>query len=86
MKSLRTIFIAGEHCDSETKVWIEKTIRVPVLNNWWQTETGSAMTAMCVGLAQNLNPPNFTTGLPFCGYDSMLEANSTLAIMHWTVM
>lgn len=69
MKSLRTIFIAGEHCDSETKMWIEKTFRVPVLNNWWQTETGSAMTATCVGLAQNLNPPNFTTGLPFCGYD-----------------
>ncbi|XP_055610296.1 acyl-CoA synthetase short-chain family member 3, mitochondrial [Uranotaenia lowii] len=69
LKSLRTIFIAGEHCDSETKKWIETTFGVPVLNNWWQTETGSAITATCVGLAQNLNPPQFTTGLPFCGYD-----------------
>jgi propionyl-CoA synthetase len=69
LKSLRTIFIAGEHCDLETKYWIERTFKVPVLNNWWQTETGSAITATCIGLAQNLNPPKFTTGLPFCGYD-----------------
>ncbi|XP_055541300.1 acyl-CoA synthetase short-chain family member 3, mitochondrial [Wyeomyia smithii] len=69
IKSLRTIFIAGEHCDFETKNWMEKVFKVPVLNNWWQTETGSAITATCVGLAQNLNPPKFTTGLPFCGYD-----------------
>lgn len=69
LNSLRTIFIAGEHCDIETKSWIEKTFKVPVINNWWQTETGSAITATCVGLAQSLNPPPFTTGLPFCGYD-----------------
>ena len=48
---------------------MENTFKVPVLNNWWQTETGSAITATCVGLAQNLNPPKFSTGLPFCGYD-----------------
>ncbi|XP_058821035.1 acyl-CoA synthetase short-chain family member 3, mitochondrial [Topomyia yanbarensis] len=69
LQSLRAIFIAGEHCDFETKSWIEKIFAVPVLNNWWQTETGSAITATCVGLAHNLNPPQFTTGLPFCGYD-----------------
>lgn len=69
LSSLRTIFIAGEHCDLETKHWIENTFRVPVLNNWWQTETGSAISATCLGLSQKLHVPNFSAGLPFCGYD-----------------
>lgn len=70
LKSLRTIFIAGEHCDQGTKQWIEKTMKVPVLNHWWQTETGSAITATCVGFGQDryMTPP-FTTGRPFVGYD-----------------
>lgn len=71
LSTLRTIFIAGEHCDMETKRWIEKTFKVPVLNHWWQTETGSAIAATCVGLDQSLNPPNFSTGLPFVGYDGL---------------
>ena len=69
LSSLRAIFIAGEHCDLETKHWIENTFRVPVLNHWWQTETGSAIAATCLGNSQNLCVPNFTTGLPFVGYD-----------------
>lgn len=43
LNSLRAIFIAGEHCDMETKYWIENIFRVPVLNNWWQTETGNCL-------------------------------------------
>lgn len=66
--SLRTIFIAGEHCDLETKNWIEKNFKVPVLNHWWQTETGSAITATCIGFNHSLHPPPFTAGLPFVGY------------------
>lgn len=69
LSSLRAIFIAGEHCDLETKHWIENIFRVPVLNHWWQTETGSAIAATCLGNAQNIYVPNFTTGLPFVGYD-----------------
>jgi propionyl-CoA synthetase len=40
LSSLQRIFIAGEHCDLETKNWMENIFRVPVLNHWWQTETG----------------------------------------------
>lgn len=69
-KSLRTVFIAGEHCDLETKKWIENVFKVPVLNHWWQTETGSAITATCIGFGQNLMVPNHTTGLPYIGYNS----------------
>ncbi|XP_059621935.1 acyl-CoA synthetase short-chain family member 3, mitochondrial isoform X2 [Phlebotomus argentipes] len=69
LKSLRTIFIAGEHCDLETKLWMENVFKVPVLNHWWQTETGSAITATCLGFNHSLNPPKFTTGLPYVGYE-----------------
>lgn len=69
-ESLRTIFIAGEHCDLETKNWMEKIFKVPVLNHWWQTETGSAITATCLAFNHNLHPPPFTAGLPFVGYQS----------------
>lgn len=72
LSTLKTIFIAGEHCDMETKHWIERTFKVAVLNHWWQTETGSAIAGTCVGLDQSLNPPNFSTGLPYCGYDGKL--------------
>ncbi|KAJ3640039.1 hypothetical protein Zmor_003359 [Zophobas morio] len=67
--TLRSIFVAGEHCDYETKSWAEKTFNVPVLNHWWQTETGHAITATCIGLGHNLSPPKYTTGMPFPGYD-----------------
>ncbi|EFA12019.1 Acetyl-coenzyme A synthetase-like Protein [Tribolium castaneum] len=69
IRSLRTIFVAGEHCDYETKMWAEKTFNVPVLNHWWQTETGHAITATCLGYGHNLSPPKYTAGMPFPGYD-----------------
>lgn len=68
--SLRTIFTAGEHCDMETLRWTERTFKVPVSNHWWQTETGSAITATCLGLGcRTATAPAFTTGKPYVGYD-----------------
>lgn len=68
---LKYIFIAGEHCDDETKCWAEKAFNVPLLNHWWQTETGHSITATCIGLNHNLQPPKYTAGLPFPGYDGI---------------
>jgi propionyl-CoA synthetase len=76
LNSLRAIFVAGEHCDLETKHWIEKTFKVPVLNHWWQTETGSAITASSYDESKNMHLPNFTTGLPFVGYDIKIMESS----------
>lgn len=67
--SLKRIFIAGEHCDYETKKWAQNTFNVPLINHWWQTETGHSITATCVGLGHNLHPPKFSAGMPFPGYD-----------------
>ncbi|KAF6205389.1 hypothetical protein GE061_019560 [Apolygus lucorum] len=68
-KSLRVLFVAGEHCDQETKQWATKAFGAPVLNHWWQTETGYPVTAMCVGLGLPLTLPKYSTGLPIPGYD-----------------
>ncbi|XP_022172666.1 acyl-CoA synthetase short-chain family member 3, mitochondrial isoform X1 [Myzus persicae] len=68
-KSLRTLFVAGEHCDHETLAWAGKVLNVPVLNHWWQTETGHSITATCLGFGHNLKPPMFSAGMPFPGYD-----------------
>ncbi|CAH2054903.1 unnamed protein product, partial [Iphiclides podalirius] len=67
-KSLRTAFIAGEHCDQDTRNWAEKVLNVPVLNHWWQTETGSPVTAACLGYGIKSVPPH-SAGYPVPGYD-----------------
>lgn len=69
LSSLRYLFVAGEHCDHGTRVWAEQHFRVPVLNNWWQTETGHAITASCVGLGHSLTPPRDVSGKAVPGWD-----------------
>ncbi|XP_026332135.1 acyl-CoA synthetase short-chain family member 3, mitochondrial [Hyposmocoma kahamanoa] len=67
-KSIKTVFIAGEHCDQDTRLWAERVFGVSVLNHWWQTETGSAITAACLGYGVKSIPPH-SAGYPVPGYD-----------------
>jgi propionyl-CoA synthetase len=46
----RTLFLAGERTDPDTLHWAEEKLRVPVIDHWWQTETGWAIGANCVGI------------------------------------
>ena len=48
--SLRTLFLAGERADPDTVAWAEHILKVPVVDHWWQTETGWAIVANPVGL------------------------------------
>jgi propionyl-CoA synthetase len=48
--SFRTLFLAGERCDSDTLLWAQGHLSVPVIDHWWQTETGWPIGANCVGL------------------------------------
>lgn len=50
LKEFRTLFLAGERCDPDTLAWAEKQLHVPVIDHWWQTETGWPIGANCVGL------------------------------------
>ena len=50
LSRFRTLFLAGERCDPETLHWAEETLHVPVIDHWWQTETGWAIAANCIGI------------------------------------
>ena len=50
MSSMRTLFLAGERADPETIKWAEDHLKVPVIDHWWQTETGWAVAGNPVGL------------------------------------
>ncbi|XP_061124258.1 acyl-CoA synthetase short-chain family member 3, mitochondrial [Syngnathus typhle] len=66
---LRAVFLAGERCDVETLEWAKKSFGAPVLDHWWQTETGSSITSTCIGLGNSLTPPAGQAGKPVPGYD-----------------
>ncbi|XP_037244584.1 acyl-CoA synthetase short-chain family member 3, mitochondrial isoform X2 [Falco rusticolus] len=72
LKRFRTLFVAGEHCDVDTLEWSKKVFKVPVLDHWWQTESGSAITASCVGLGNSTTPPPGQAGKPVPGYNVMI--------------
>jgi len=46
----QTFFLAGERCDPDTLHWAEQQLGVPVIDHWWQTETGWPIGVNCVGL------------------------------------
>jgi propionyl-CoA synthetase len=48
--SLRTLFLAGERADPDTVAWSERALGVPVIDHWWQTETGWPIAANCMGI------------------------------------
>ncbi|NND57189.1 MAG: propionyl-CoA synthetase [Xanthomonadales bacterium] len=50
ISSLDTLFLAGERCDPDTLHWAEKQLEVPVIDHWWQTESGWAMAGNPMGI------------------------------------
>jgi len=50
LSHFRTLFLAGERCDPETLHWAERQLSVPVIDHWWQTETGWSIAANCIGI------------------------------------
>ncbi|WP_127521087.1 propionyl-CoA synthetase [Mesorhizobium sp. Z1-4] len=50
LSNFRTLFLAGERADPETIKWAENQLKVPVIDHWWQTETGSPISNNPIGL------------------------------------
>ena len=50
LSHFRTLFLAGERADPATLEWAERALGVPVIDHWWQTETGWPMAANCLGI------------------------------------
>ena len=66
--SLRTLYLAGERADPDTIKWAETILGVPVIDNWWQTETGWPITANPVGI-EKLPVKYGSSTVPMPGYD-----------------
>ncbi|WP_372572256.1 propionyl-CoA synthetase [Ruegeria jejuensis] len=68
LSKFRTLFLAGERSDPATIQWAEEKLQRPVIDHWWQTETGWAMSGNPVGLGQF--PVKYgSPGKPMPGYD-----------------
>ena len=50
LSRFRTLFLAGERTDPDTLVWARDRLGVPVLDHWWQTETGWQICGNCHGI------------------------------------
>ncbi len=68
LSRFRALFLAGERCDPDTLHWAEEKLAVPVIDHWWQTETGWPICANPLGLdALPIKPGSPTKAMP--GYD-----------------
>jgi propionyl-CoA synthetase len=74
LSGFRTLFLAGERCDPDTLLWAQKQLGVPVIDHWWQTETGWPIGANCIGLGMlPVKPGSCTKAVP--GYDVRVLAD-----------
>ncbi|MEZ5648833.1 MAG: propionyl-CoA synthetase [Alphaproteobacteria bacterium] len=65
LSQFKTLFLAGERCDPDTLVWAESKLKIPVIDHWWQTETGWAIAANCQGIeALPVKPGSPTKAVP----------------------
>ncbi len=62
LSQFRALFLAGERCDPDTLFWAQEKLNVPVIDHWWQTETGWSIAANCLGIEEL----PVTAGSPTC--------------------
>jgi propionyl-CoA synthetase len=68
LSKLRTLFLAGERLDPDTYRWAGEHLGIPVIDNWWQTETGWPIASNCIGL-EHLAVKAGSPTVPVPGYD-----------------
>ena len=76
LSSLKALFLAGEPLDEPTATWIAGAINKPIIDNYWQTETGWPIMAICNGIEKA--PTKFgSPGKAVYGYDVRLIDETT---------
>jgi len=68
ISSLQALFLAGERSDPDTLQWAESKLNIPVIDHWWQTETGWAIAANCLGI-EHLPTLHGSAGKPAPGWN-----------------
>ncbi len=69
VSSLQAVFVAGEKLDSSTYHWLQQSLDVPVIDHWWQTETGWPITSQMWGLDKSAQGRLGSTNKCTPGYD-----------------
>ena len=78
--SFRALFLAGERCDPPTLAWAETQLARPVIDHWWQTETGWPIVANCLGIGQlPVKPGSPTKPVPGWDVQALDEAGQPVA-------
>ncbi|MBI5166041.1 MAG: propionyl-CoA synthetase [Magnetospirillum sp.] len=76
LSAFRALFLAGERSDPETINWAQTNLKVPVIDHWWQTETGWSIAANCMGLhAFPVKPGSPTKAAPGWGLEVLDESH-----------
>ena len=79
LSNFRTLFLAGERTDPDTLHWAEEKMQVPVIDHWWQTETGWAICANCMGI-EHLPVKEGSPSKPVPGWNlKVLDENNEIA-------
>lgn len=79
LSALRAIYLAGERMDPETWHWVNEGLRVPVVDHWWQTETGWPICANPLGI-EDLGAKAGSTTVPMPGFDVRIVDSSGVDI------
>ena len=75
----KTQFLAGERCDPDTLHWCEEKLKVPVVDHWWQTETGWPIASNCIGIEKlPVKPGSPTRAVPGWDVQILDEANKEM--------
>jgi len=68
VSSLRALYLAGERCDPPTSMWIEDKLKRPIVDHWWQTETGWPISGNPLGI-ETFPTKHGSVLRPFPGWD-----------------
>ena len=72
VSSLKALWLAGEPLDEPTAQWISDALAVPIIDNYWQTETGWPILSLARGVDPNAKPRLGSPGVPMPGYQVKL--------------
>lgn len=65
---LKQVFLAGERCDPATYHWVHQLLGIPIIDHWWQTESGWPMLGILTGIEKPM-PKAGSAGKPIAGFD-----------------
>ena len=82
--SLQSLFLAGERADPDTVLWLEDKLKVPIIDHWWQTETGWPVAANPLGIeALPIKTGSPTLAMP--GYDVQVLSEAGIEVPRGTL-